>query len=301
MKLLVIGSEGFIGSHLLNHFHTRGDEVMGIDLKPSVYPRPYPTKQVLSVSYSLSGTIGSFIPDVCIFSGGSANVQLSIQQPKSDFESNVQAVSSLMDALLKINPSCKVLHISSAAVYGNPADLPVKEDSPLQPLSPYGWHKQMAETLCSEYFICFGLPTCSVRLFSVYGEGQQKLLFWDLYRKIKSNEPPLLFGTGNESRDFLHISDLVSAFETIIKKGVFNGGVYNIGSGVETRIKEAADIFFELAGNNKQPAAFNKVVRLGDPLRWQADIGRLSELGFSPKLDLTTGLKQYITWLRENA
>lgn len=299
MHILVIGSEGFIGGSIIDYYTRKGVKVTGIDNKMSANKTGYNYFQVLSFNYTLENILQSK-PDVCIFAAGSANVQLSVTQPHLDFESNVVSVSRILNSLLKFSPACKFVHISSAAVYGNPAELPVKETSRIQPLSPYGWHKRQAELLCEEYFTSFGLPACSIRPFSVYGEGQKKLLFWDLFHKFNSAESSVeLFGSGNESRDFIHISDFLNAIDLILHKGNFQADIYNIAGGEETSIQRAAETFRQVMHSSKL-LTFNQKERTGDPVHWKADISKLKALGFRPAMSLESGLSNYYTWIKEN-
>lgn len=300
MKILVVGSEGFVGKHIVNFFTSNNHQVVGIDsIVSSEYVVNYKYIRVLSLNYNIEDLIGSFIPDVLIFAGGSANVQLSVAQPNLDFEANVTSVSKLLESVKKINTTCKFIHFSSAAVYGNPQKFPIHEDDTINPVSPYGWHKYQAELLCKEYYNCYQLPTCSLRPFSVYGPGQNKLLFWDLFKKMTSKDAVIeLFGTGNETRDFIFISELLNALDLIIKKGEFKGTIYNIASGNETSILQAARILKKTLGIDKE-IKFIGTERIGDPLNWKANITRISELGFSSDIDLEIGLKAYVQWLKD--
>ena len=99
--------------------------------------------------------------------------------------------------------------------------MPIKESSPIRPLSPYGFHKAMAEKLCEEYYTFFGIATCSLRIFSAFGPGLRKQLLWDIYNKSKSLNSIELFGTGNESCDYIYIDDIVRAIELVIRKSLF--------------------------------------------------------------------------------
>lgn len=300
MNILVIGSEGFIGSNIVAYYVARGFRVTGVDNKIAAGNGAYRYLQVLSFNYALDHMLDER-PDVCIFAAGSASVQLSISQPDLDFEANVLAVSRILASLLKLNPACKFIHISSAAVYGNPASLPVAENAVAKPLSPYGWHKLQAEVLCREYHDCYQLPTCSIRPFSVYGKGQRKLLFWDLYHKFLSKGAAVeLFGSGHESRDFIYISDFLDALDLIVSRGSFDACVYNMGSGTETTIRDAAYTMRQVMGSAKD-ITFTMQERAGDPGCWKADIASLQALGFKPSVGLDTGLQHYYQWINENA
>ena len=189
--------------------------------------------------------------------------------------------------------------MSSAAVYGNPVALPIKETADLKPLSPYGWHKLYAEQICKEYYYLYNIQTINLRLFSVYGEHLKKQIFWDLYQKCLHSEEVELFGSGKETRDFIYINDLVHAIDCVIKNGLFNGEAVNIASGLETEIKNAATIFI----NEKNPSIklkFNMIVKPGDPLHWRADIDLLKSFGFTNQVSIEEGLKNVVKWLKEN-
>lgn len=297
MKILVLGSEGFIGSHLVSYFLERGYDVHGCDLGESA-SRHY-TYVKVSPSYpewDLFFSAGQF--DCCINAAGSGNVGYSVTHPVVDFEANTLETVRVLDAIRRSNPACRYLFISSAAVYGNPQELPIKEEAAKSPLSPYGWHKLLSEQLCKEYNDIYRIKTAIVRPFSVYGPGLRKQLFWDVFNKFKEGGDVLeLFGTGKESRDFIFIEDLVRAIDAVVSNGAASGEVYNLASGVETSIHEAMDIFLE---SLQWPAklVFNQVVRKGDPLNWRADTGKLSSLGFRPETGLKEGLRRHAAWLK---
>jgi dTDP-glucose 4,6-dehydratase/UDP-glucose 4-epimerase len=204
----------------------------------------------------------------------------------------------VLESIRLFAPTCKYLHISSAAVYGNPVSLPVKETDPLHPLSPYGWHKLIAEHLCLEYSSVFNIRTAAVRPFSVFGPGLRKQLFWDLYQRIIAHAGAVeLWGTGNESRDFIYIDDLVRIIHIIIKGAAMKGETYNAGNGIETTIKTIAELFFRQLNVSMKPV-FNGKVRPGDPLNWRADISKIKDLGFVPENDIAGGMKKLTTWMK---
>ena len=238
--------------------------------------------------------------DVCINATGAANVQLSFNHPGIDYSLNVANVFQMLDAIRKYNPACKFINLSSAAVYGNPQELPIRETTPVNPLSPYGYHKLYSENICREYYLFFRIPTTSLRIFSVFGEGARKQLFWDLHKKVSAPSDKLeLFGTGNESRDFIYIRDFVEAVRCIIENGSFTGEVINVASGVESTIAEAVKFFVQAYGSPRQ-INFTGKDKKGDPLNWRADITRLNALGFKSKYSLEEGINNYVKWVKEN-
>jgi len=296
MKILIIGSEGFIGSHAKEYF-SKTNEVWGADIFD---------KGVASNYYKLDANNTHFEHlfenknfDICINASGNGSVPISINKPVFDFELNVTNTIKILDAIRTHNPECKFINMSSAAIYGNPSVLPIKESIDKRPLSPYGWHKLYAEQVCKEYYYLYNIKTINLRLFSVYGENLRKQLFWDLYQKcLRSNEVEL-FGSGSETRDFIYIKDLLRAIECIMNKGLFNGEAVNIGSGVETEIKTAASIFVQEINPNIK-LTFNMIVKPGDPLNWKADIELLRSFGFEYQVEIGDGLKNVVEWLKEN-
>jgi nucleoside-diphosphate-sugar epimerase len=295
-KVIVLGSEGFIGNNLVHHFKGKGYEVFGCDLFETSLDN-YTYFKVSRLSPEWDEIFGEYIFDYCINAAGSGNVPYSVLHPFTDFEANTLDTIKVLDAIRRYSPACRYLHISSAAVYGNPDRLPVTEDTPLRPLSPYGWHKLMAEHLCTEYHTVYGIATAVARPFSVYGPGLKKQLFWDLFRKYLHHDGTVeLWGTGTESRDFIYIADLTECFQRIIELAPMSGETYNVASGEETTISKAVEIFMARQAN--PPAIrFNGQVRKGDPLNWKADISRLTSLGFTAGTGLETGIGKIVDWM----
>jgi UDP-glucose 4-epimerase len=295
VKILIIGSKGFIGTHCVSYFQSKGLEVFQADVTTSSEVNYY---QIESQNSDFSLPFKEHQFDVCINASGSAHVGFSFENPSKDFELNVVNVQKILVAIRDYNCNCKFINFSSAAVYGNPQFLPITENSTCKPLSPYGFHKLQSELLLTEYHNFFGLNTCSLRVFSAFGPRLKKQLFWDLYQKAIKEETVSLFGTGNETRDFIFIDDLIQILDLVIHNSPFHGSIYNVASQVETRIADAAQIFINEFSPIKQ-LVFNGEVKVGDPNNWLADMKCLKDFGFKPQFDLQTGLKKYAEWLKE--
>jgi UDP-glucose 4-epimerase len=296
MKIFIIGSSGFIGSHCAAYFSAKNHEIWHANTNYANVLNYF----VVSKTQSNFETIFSTQQfDVCINASGSAHVGFSFENPAIDYELNTLNVQKILVALHKYNPNCKFINFSSAAVYGNPQKLPISENAATQPMSPYGFHKLQSEYLLAEYHKFFGLKTCSLRVFSAYGERLQKQLFWDLYQKAKKSQNTTIeiFGTGNETRDFIYIADLVKCVDLIIENAKFEGETINVASGVETTIQEAVTTFFTLL-NPKIEFNFSGKTKIGDPTNWCANIGLLQKMGFAPTINILEGLTNYATWLK---
>lgn len=297
MNILIIGSQGFIGSHLARYFNKQ-HEVWQCDVVAD-----YTTPRYMQIDASNSDFNAVFEAqqyEVCINCSGAASVPDSLKHPYRDFLLNTANVYALLNAIHTHYPACKFINLSSAAVYGNPQILPVTESTPIAPMSPYGRHKAMAEAICKEFAEEFGVPTCSLRIFSAFGNGLRKQIFWDMNRKMTNTEEAIFFGTGDESRDFIHIRDIAQVVDLVIKNAAFQGEVINVANGEAVTIKDAANMFARIKGY-KGKITFNGMVREGDPRFWKADIRILKEWGYKQTITLEQGLKEYITWAEENA
>ncbi len=295
MKVLIVGAKGFIGSHCVKYFAAKY-EVWSCDI---VVDYDQPNYILLDpVNDNFEAVFSSQKFDLCINCSGAASVPDSYQYPHRDFTLNTYNVFKQLDAIRQYNPGCKFINLSSAAVYGNPVSLPVQEDQTLNPISPYGLHKKMAEAICYEFNKFFALKTCSLRIFSAYGPGLKKQLFWDLYRKGTRSAEIELFGTGKETRDFIYISDLVRAIEIISLNGAFGGETLNVGNGIETTIEEAVATFYS-AFPKEVAYKFIGENRKGDPINWVADIQTLKRFGYQQAVNLETGLQNYYEWIKE--
>lgn len=295
MKILVLGSEGFIGNHCVAHFVRNGCDVTGVDLfeQPS---QSYRYVKVSRLSPELDDLFGQFVFDAVVNAAGSGNVPYSMSHPLLDFEANSLDTIRVLDAIRKHQSGSKYVHLSSAAVYGNPRKLPISEVDALNPLSPYGWHKLIAEQVCSEYTSVFGLRTAIVRPFSVYGPGLKKQLFWDVYQKAKQSDTVSLLGTGQESRDYVFISDLIAAIDCVIAQSPMRADAYNVAFGNQITIQNAVTAFLSALGMRKS-LFFNDQLRSGDPVNWRADVSKLRSIGFNAQVPLTEGLKEVASWI----
>lgn len=297
MNILIIGSKGFIGQHCLYHFRTKPDLlVFGCDVVIDYIDKQYFLVDISTNSFSKIFQSKQF--DVCINCSGAASVPDSLINPQRDYLLNATNVFKILDAIRNYNSDCKFINLSSAAVYGNPQSLPINESHPINPVSPYGYHKWHSELICQEMHDIFNLRTCSLRIFSAFGEGLHKQLFWDLFHKLQNQQSIKLFGTGQESRDFIHIADIIQTVELVIKKANFKNDIINVANGQEVFIENAVATFFYLFGT-KKTYTFNGNKRIGDPINWVADITELKKLGYQQKTSFQQGITKYIKWLKE--
>jgi len=292
-KVLITGASGFIGNKLYRYFKDKDYEVYGwsyrnpLDNIPSVDMRNLEkvTKELKQIN-----------PNLIIHCAGSASVEKSINDSYDDYQNSVVITYNLFNSIKKMNIHPKVVFLSSAAVYGDVNALPIKEETVFNPISPYALHKILCEEICNYFAVNYNMPVKIARIFSVYGNGLKKQVLWDIYRKYKTEGNINLFGTGNETRDYIHIDDVAQALYLIATKKS-NNTVFNVANGEEISIGELSKTFLNYMNISTSIIKFNGEIKKGDPLNWQADISRIAELGYIKKVPLKQGVEEYAAWL----
>lgn len=279
MKLLVTGCQGFVGKSVSEYALRKGHQVIGVARSEITAPTTAPECKCIALdSPAFVELLNHYRPDVVLHAAGSASVGHSFQQPREDFLMAVETWGVVLDAVRRSHGNPVVVFPSSAAVYGNPDRLPVSEQAPLQPISPYGFHKVICEQLAQEYCRCFGLNIVVTRLFSTVGVYQQRLLLWELFRQALDEAPYLtLQGTGEETRDFLLVDDIGEYMLGISAHRLEGFSVVNMGSGVETSVRSIAEYVLGAVGREQQILSLNKHLP-GDPKSWRADVSLLRRL-----------------------
>ncbi|MEM4615942.1 MAG: NAD-dependent epimerase/dehydratase family protein [Archaeoglobaceae archaeon] len=282
--ILVTGSAGQIGSYVLESF----ENAYGVDLKPfNDLPiligdlRDYEfVKRVVKDA------------DIVIHLAAQVSVEKSWKDPVFDLENNVIATINLLRASLDFGVE-KFVYFSSAAVYGNPVYLPIDEEHQKNPISPYGVSKLFAEQYCrlfSEKIDIFILRPFNVFSERMNAEDPYSGVIAKFIARAKKKQPLVIYGDGKQTRDFVHVKDVLKALKIVLKRGK-SGEAYNVGTGKETSILELAKLVNELTGN--EGIVFEKP-REGDIKRSYADISKLRALGFEPETDLRRDLEKLL-------
>ncbi|RPJ85776.1 MAG: NAD-dependent epimerase/dehydratase family protein [Acidobacteria bacterium] len=312
MNALVTGVAGFIGSHLAGRLLDEGASVTGLDCFTDYYPRE--VKET-----NLSGLMGRpgfrFIEstiqaaDLDRLLGGTTHVfhlaaQAGVRKSWGrDFQiytvNNIEATQVLLEAAVG-KPLEKLVYASSSSVYGDDAQLPMREDAVPGPVSPYGVTKLAAEHLCLLYQHNFGVPAVALRYFTVYGPRQRPdMAFHRFLRAAMEGRPISVFGDGNQTRDFTYVGDAVTATAAAGRVGV-PGRVYNIGGGSRASVNEVLAIVRRLASSDLDVRY--QPVEKGDMRDTYADTSRArADLAFQPAHSLEDGLEAENQWLREAA
>ena len=298
MVVLITGSDGFIGKHLVKKFISIDATVYGWTLNGVGKIGEAYKKVDLLDDKGVQQEIKRIKPDIIIHCAGCADVTLSVKEPLLDLKSNYITTHNLLFALKTLEiKECKFILLSSAAVYGNPKHLPMDEQAYINPLSPYALHKKAAEDICIYAKENCDIDTKIMRIFSVYGPGLRKQLFWDMYNKINETCKLELFGSGRESRDYIYIDDLVNAV-MLISNVDSDEIIFNVANGEEVSIKKAAEVFVKTLNMDESIIKFMGARREGEPINWRADISRIKKLGYEREVSFEEGIKRYIDWLQ---
>ena len=283
--VVVTGSAGFIGSHLLAALPAQGYASLAL-----------PGSLRLPAEQELFSWLSDARPSAIVHCAGSASIASSFTDRAADFVKNVASTRAVLEAAARMPAPPHVVLLSSAAVYGQPAQLPVPEDALVQPLSPYGFHKAAAELLCREYSTCAGVPTSVLRVFSAYGPGLRRQVLWDITQQA-SRGRVRLGGTGQETRDFIEIDDLVEVVAVALARAPRDGTPVNVAAGEPVTIDHLARTLLGALGRDV-PLEFTGEIRQGDPPRWHADLSRLRGLGKTRFVPLAEGVKRYAAWVQ---
>ena len=304
MKILVTGGMGFQGTHLVEALAAHGHEVSVLNT---------PTKQAHENERYIAGKAqiiwGSITDpeiieksirnkDIVFHLGARINVDESIQDPWGTLRVNIEGTHNVLEAVRK--SGVRMIHASTCEVYGKPEVVPIKENAELRPHSPYAASKTAADRLAFAYFKTYGVRVTIARPFNVFGERQKEHSFGAVIPifvgRAMRGEPLKVFGSGLQTRDYIHVDDVVQGYLTILNHPELDGEVVNMGRGVGVSVKTLAErIASEFS------ATVNYVdARPGEASDMIADSTKMMTLtNWRPQIDFDTGLKRYIEWRKQ--
>lgn len=302
-SVLVTGGAGFIGSHLAEALVKRGARVTILDNLSS--GRLDNLQAILDKSVLVQKDVIAAIEqnivrasdfDVVFHLAANSYVPSSVESPGYDYRNNLETTFALLECLRGCTSPPRLVFASSAAVYGNPLKVPIREDDPTVPISPYGVSKLAAERYVAVYSQLYGVPAVSLRLFSVFGPRQKKQIIYDLFCKLDKDPARLpVLGDGTQERDFNYVDNVVDSFLLVAERAPMRGEVYNVASGGSVTVRELVEAICEVAGVAPQ-IEYSGAIRPGDAERWTVDISRLRALGYEPKISLHEGLRVTYAW-----
>lgn len=302
-RALVTGGAGFIGSCLVERLVASGAEVTVIDdlstgsvtnldaVATSVDLDARPLAEILAEGVDLAARF-----DVVFHLAANPYIPPSVEDPAFDFALNLDTTFRLLESLRASSARTRLVVASSAAVYGNPVRLPIREVDPTVPISPYGVSKLAAERYVAVYSQLYEMPCASLRLFSVYGPRQRKQVVYDLLHRM-SRDPARLevMGDGTQERDFVYVDDVASAFLTVAEQAPLQGEAINVASDVTYSIAQLVDVLSDVLGIRPE-VVYSGSVRPGDAERWSVDASTLSALGYEARVSLRAGLGHTKDW-----
>lgn len=305
---LVTGGGGFIGSHLCEALLRGGHEVIVVDhfmqsnrVNIESISDRVEIVQMDIRSRKFADLITSRDFETIFHLAGSASVPMSVQEPWEDFQNNTVGGLRMLESLRIKSADTKVIAMSSAAVYGQPSQIPISEEHSTFPISPYGAAKLAIERYVSVYCKIYGLKAASLRAFSAYGPRLRTQVVFDFIRKLRNSPGKLqIVGDGSQIRDFIFVEDVVQAILVVAEQAPMDGEVYNVASGIGVSTLELANHVSKRMGLSPK-ISFTGGVGEGVPDRWIAAIDRLSELGFENRYTLDEGIDRTVEWVLEHS
>lgn len=300
--VIITGGLGFIGRNIAKIFKQKKYYVIGIGHgfvdRESIYRYGFDEWYQESLSIESLKKI-SRKADTIVHCAGGSTVGVSITEPYLDYHKTVNSTLELLEFIRLYSSSSSLIYLSTAAVYGSKEDLAITESDTTNPVSPYGFHKLASENICKSYAYCFGLKVSIVRLFSIYGEGLRKQLLWEACNKImNANEKVIFFGTGNETRDWLHVNDVATLVLQLASLNNSQLQIYNGSFGVRITVKEILFMLRDLLGRNEIEIEFNQQHKEGDPQFYLGSTEKVLETGWVHTLQIDEGLKKYVNWYK---
>ncbi|NOZ82669.1 MAG: NAD-dependent epimerase/dehydratase family protein [Euryarchaeota archaeon] len=303
MVALVTGGAGFIGSHVVDALLEEGYRVRVIDDLSTGREENLASDGRLEFHRKsiLDENLGELLRDVeeVYHLAAQINVRYSVENPAYDLKVNALGTLRLLEQAEDLE---RFLYASSGgAVYGEPQKLPVSEEHPTDPISPYGASKLAGEKYVQLYRYNYGIKYAILRYANVYGERQDARgeagVIAIFLERLLAGKPLVIYGTGEQTRDYVYVGDVVRA--TLLGRRC-SSGVFNIGTGIETSVNTLVDIITEVTG--REPEVEHAEPRKGEVFRIYLDITRArDQLGFSPEVDLHEGIARVWSWIRSRA
>ena len=272
--ILITGASGFIGNNLLRYIKDAGHIALGVSRTDSSF------EGIIKSDYSIKNLlilINDYKPNILIHAAGSASVHHSQLNPEEDYINSIDLYRKVLEAIRISGIKMRVIFLSSAAVYGDSSSFGLVEDSKCNPISVYGFNKKICEILGNAYRKIYGIEVCSIRLFSVFGEGQKRLLIWDIYQKSIREDSIMLFGSGTETRDYIYIDDLSWQILKLIEYKGYIPELINLGSGKFLSVSDLAEKIRNIL-NCEKKIQFNNKTRDFDPVHLRANTSKFNNI-----------------------
>jgi UDP-glucose 4-epimerase len=294
--ILITGGLGQVGSYLTDRF-CHDNRVIVLDNTSSPCRHEVPPGVQLVIGDIQGPEVVRLVgqADVVIHTAAQIDVNRSMKQPLFDCENNVLGTLNLLEAARQTSLK-RFVYFSSAAVYGETVQIPVSENHSTHPLSPYGVSKLTGEQYALMYHRAFNLLVAVLRPFNIYSPRQDPSnpysgVITKFIERTKTGQSPLIFGDGEQTRDFISVHDIVDLVELLVEKEEAIGKVFNAGTGKQTTVNRLAETVLNVFDSDL-PLEYRQA-RAGDIRHSVADIGAAKTLGFVPKVSLEDGLAEF--------
>jgi len=301
MKVFVTGGSGFIGIPLVRHLLEKGHEVKMLDLKEPAISH----KNLKFVNKSVMDELAEDIKgcDLVLHLAAILGVNNSDNKPLETMRINLEGSVNVFKSAIEANVK-HMVYASSSEVYGEPRELPIREDSVKGPVSTYGVSKLAAEIYAKAHNHEFDADIKIVRFFNVYGQGQSDNFVVPIFlNNALANKPIQVFGNGNQTRCFTYVEDAVEGLLKVVEKGK-TGEAYNIGNNQPTTMLELAKLIKEITGSSSEiiKAGFGKDTRLKErEIEYRVpDISKIESLGWKPTTMVREGIKKILELRNKN-
>jgi UDP-glucose 4-epimerase len=309
MKIMITGGAGFIGSHLCDKYVRNGCSVLCLDnfmngnlmnIRHLLGNRRF---KLVNGDIRDSDLLEKLVRDVDVVFHLAAQIHVdrSIIEPKLTYDINVLGTLNVLEAARMYDVN-KVIHASTSEVYGSAQYAPMDERHPLSAPHPYGASKIAADRMCQAYIETYGMNICIMRPFNIYGPRQKDSGYGGAIslftKRVLSHQPPIIYGSGEQTRDYTYVADVVEAYDLIMNYGHPLKEPINFGTGEEIKIIDLANLIINLAGKEGSIKPVHIEQRPGEVNRLIADISRARSIGWSPKYGIKEGLREFIDWYR---
>jgi len=291
-KVLVTGGAGFIGKHLVEEISLENDVLVIDDLSQGLTEKVHQEARFREIDIrddaKLTETVEKFDPDIVFHLAAYNDAMGSIENPIHTIETNITGTVNLLEACKDIDIQKFVYASSGGLSYGEPENIPTRESENISPVYPYGVSKACGSLFIADYGRRYDIDYAVMRLGSVYGPGANGGVIKNFFERIKEGKRPIIYGDGTQTRDFIHVSDVVEGMILGAKEGI---GKYNLGNGTQISIEDLLSNINNITGQDIKPIYKD---------RWRGDIDQCQlsieksrdELDWKPKISLNQGLKR---------
>jgi len=307
MKILITGGAGFVGSHLCDYYTKKGDTVLCLDnfmngeltnIRHLLNHRNFKLIHGDILDYDLLEKLMRDV-DAVFHLAAQIHVDRSIIEPKLTYNINVLGTQNILE-VARMYDVDKIIHASTSEVYGSAEYAPMDEKHPLNSPHPYGASKIASDRMCYAYIETYGMNICIMRPFNLYGPRQKDSGYGGAIsiftKRVLSNMPPIIYGTGEQTRDYTYVEDIVQAYDLILTHPKPIREPINFGTGQEVRINDLATKIITFCGKDMIPVHVEG--RPGEVDRLVANNKLAEKIGWKPKFSLNEGLEKFVDWYK---